>query len=107
MCPDGPALLFVCRSRWPNRPEREIEVTLGDSLFEALRLANQPIASSCAGELVCGRCVVRVIEGADSLSEMEEEERSVLLREAAGPDDRLACRAIPRRSGVVLNTGYW
>jgi len=48
-----------------------------------------------------------VIEGADSLNEMGEEERSVLLRESAGPNDRLACRAIPRRSGVVLGTGYW
>ena len=107
MAPDDRAVLFVCRSRWPNRPERTIAATRGETLFNALRLANHPIASSCAGDLVCGRCVVRVIEGADSLSEIEEEERSVLLRESAGPNDRLACRAIPRQAGVVLSTGYW
>lgn len=107
MCPDGPAILFVCRSRWPNRPDRAIEGASGESLFDALRSANQPIASSCAGQLVCGRCIVRVVAGADYLSEMDEEERSVLLRESAGPDDRLACRAVPQRPGVVLCTGYW
>jgi ferredoxin len=51
--------------------------------------------------------VVRVIEGSDLLSTMDDEEQQVLLRESAGPEERLACRAYPSASGVILTTGYW
>ena len=107
MCPQTPTRLISCQSRWPNREGRDIEFRAGESLFEALRNADQPVASSCSGSVVCGRCVVRVLEGSEVLSTMDEDERAVLQRESAAPDERLACRAYPAGSGVVLTTGYW
>lgn len=107
MCPEAPGPVIACRSRWPGRDDRRIPFRPGDTLFDALKTADQPIASSCAGNVVCGRCTVRVVQGAEALSESDAEERAILSREDAGPDERLACRASPRGPGVIVTTGYW
>ena len=77
------------------------------SIFEALREAHQPIASSCDGVAVCGRCVVSVLEGGDSLSAIDAVERAVLRKEQAGEHQRLACQSLVEGTGVVLSTDYW
>jgi ferredoxin len=79
----------------------------GESLFETLKRCDQPVASSCRGNVVCGRCIVRVVKGGQNLSTMEDEERAVLLREGAADDERLACRAYLEQDEVTLTTGYW
>ena len=107
MCPENPSRVVRCRSRWPNRPDREVPVAEDETLFVALRRAGIPVASSCSGGVVCGRCVVRVIEGEGSVLGPEEEETEILRRDGAGPGDRLACRTIACGDGVVLTTGYW
>jgi ferredoxin len=107
VCPEVPGLVIACRSRWPGRDDRRIQFRPGDTLFDALRAADQPIASSCSGNVVCGRCRVRVVEGHEALSESDAEERAILSRECADSDERLACRAIPRGPGVIVTTGYW
>jgi ferredoxin len=40
----------------------------------------------------CGACMVRVISGADNLSEMKDDEKDFLETMAAEPDERLACQ---------------
>jgi len=84
-----------------------LEPEHGESLFETLRRCDQPVASSCRGNVVCGRCIVRVIDGAQNLSTMDSEERAVLVREGAADDERLACRAYVEGGEVTLTTGYW
>ncbi len=96
-------LTVLCRSSWPERPERVVPVAPGVDLFTAIRAAGLPIASSCTGRLVCGRCVV----GVDGpVNAAEEEERAVLEREGV-PELRLACRTIPGGPGVVVTASYW
>ncbi len=77
------------------------------TLFEALRAAEHPIASSCDGAAVCGRCVVSVLEGAQSLSAMDAVERAVLRNEGAQEHQRLACQSFALGTGIVLSTDYW
>ncbi len=77
------------------------------SLFEALREAGQPIASSCLGVAVCGRCLVRVRSGGECLSAIDAVEKKVLLNERAESDQRLACQCYVSGAGVVLSTDYW
>lgn len=79
--------------------------------LDALRAGSQPIGSSCGGDRVCGRCVVRVVDGA--LPPPDAGEERVLRRVRAEPDERLACRIL--RDEVVqggaleitLTTNYW
>ena len=40
----------------------------------------------------CGACMIRVIEGAEHLSPMKDDERDFLETMAAEPNERLACQ---------------
>lgn len=40
----------------------------------------------------CGACMVKVLEGKENLSAMEEHEKDFLETMAAEPDERLACQ---------------
>jgi ferredoxin len=40
----------------------------------------------------CGACMIRVLEGAENLSKMEDHERDFLETMAAEPNERLACQ---------------
>jgi len=100
-------LAIHCRPHWPGRPDRSIRGELGETLFDALKRAGQPIASSCTAEAVCGKCIVAVLEGAGQLSQPSGEEREVLKRENASESERLACRTRLLGEGVVVTASYW
>ncbi len=104
---ESTSIVVRCRSRWQERSERSVPVEFGETLFSALRRADHPIASSCRGERVCGRCVVDVLEGHELLASAGPEERRILMRQSAGPMQRLACAMEPRAPGLVVGTGYW
>ncbi len=97
-------LTVTCRSQWPGRPERVVPVAPGTDLFTALREGGVPIASSCTGQKVCGRCLVTVLAG--QVGAPEADEQRVLDRAGAAPDERLACRLAPT-PGLVVTAGYW
>jgi ferredoxin len=73
-------------------------------VFQQLRRAQVPIASSCLGEAVCGRCVVEVVEGEVTPTTPDERVRLEILGLTGV---RLACRLRARGPGVVLRTTYW
>ncbi len=97
------------RSSFAGRPDRELVWPPGLSAFEALRAGGQPIGSSCSGETVCGRCTVRVLQGAKSVPGPQPDERALLDARNAEADERLACRLQTdhETSVVVLTTHYW
>jgi len=99
--------IMRCRSRFDGRADLLVEIATEQTVFEALRAAGRPIASSCTGESVCARCLVKVWDGGDLLSEAEGEERRALDRVSAASDERLACRIAPTGAGLVIGTTYW
>ncbi len=68
-----------------------------------------PVASSCAGRGACGKCVMRILEGAEALSPAMPHELAVLMRNDALPGERLGCQARVEDpfTQVVITTGYW
>ncbi len=98
---------LTCRSRWPGREDVVVALDLDRTLYEALRAGGRPIASACTGDAVCGKCTVRVLEGEDLVTPMDDEEADVLEAQGAEPGMRLACRARARGDGVVVGTDYW
>ena len=85
---------------------REVPVVAGTTVLEAVVAGGLPLGQSCSGVAVCGCCRVRVVEGREHLSPVQDDERKVLTALHAGDDERLACRA--RVEGAVtVATTYW
>ncbi len=85
---------------------RAAVVAVGTTLLAAVVRAGLPIAHSCRGEGLCGRCRVVVLDGHDRLSPVGAAECAELARIAADPGERLACCA--RVEGAVtVTTTYW
>ena len=88
---------------------RTVQVPAGTSLFEAARLAQVPLGSSCGGEGACGWCRVTVIAGAEALTPPTAREVELLGRIGAAAAERAACLARLRGQGgpVTITTSYW
>ncbi len=86
-------------------PQKNItlEVALHVNLMEVLRKNNIPVASSCLGEGICGKCRM-IIQGALALP--LELEMQTLNRNKISMDERLACQ-ITVTSNLALSTTYW
>ena len=79
----------------------------GETLLDAARRADVPLASSCASRGVCGDCVVRVLDGAEALSPPDDVELRWRTRTGrGGPAERLACRCTAT-GDAVISTTYW
>jgi ferredoxin len=86
--------------------EIEIEVPAGTMLIDATIAAGLPIARSCGAEGMCGRCGVRVLEGAAHLSPEAPDETRIKQRNRVDPELRLACRA-SIGGDVTVTALYW
>ena len=83
-----------------------LEVPFDTLLFDAACRAGLPVASSCSAEAVCGKCVMKVMQGAQNLSVPSDHEMKLLRRDSRGANERISCMA--RVQGdCSVTTGYW
>jgi ferredoxin len=68
-----------------------------------------PVGSACSGRGACGKCVMSVLRGADSLQPPSRHEAAVLARNGAVADERLSCQCTmpPVAADLLVTTGYW
>jgi ferredoxin len=85
---------------------RVAEALENETLLDAARRAGAPVGNSCGAVGVCGRCVVRVIEGASHLSPPTTIESRVGVQRGLASDERLACQAVVG-GDVTVTAGYW
>ena len=83
-----------------------IEAPDGAPLMQTLLAAGLPVASSCQGDGVCGKCRVRVVGGAEHLGPESDLERRRREHLRYGRDQRLSCQTTVR-GDVTLDTSYW
>ena len=83
-----------------------IEVDEGTSLYEAALKAQRPVASSCGGEAVCGKCNMTVTQGEAALSPRTEWEAKILQKEKRPATDRISCLA-KVHGPCTATTTYW
>ena len=70
-----------------------IEVEEGTSLLDAAFEAGVPMGDACGGNCACSTCHVFVIDGFDSLAEMEDDEDDILGRaDDVRLESRLGCQ---------------
>lgn len=86
---------------------RTVPAAPGDTVYDALTRAGVPLATSCRGSTICGRCHVRVCAGGEGLPPPLPDEAR-LLEAHAPPGARLACRLrLLDGMRLVLTTADW
>lgn len=75
------------------------------TLMENLLGQGIPVASSCQGDGICGKCRVQVKE-LDELPPPSDLETKTLKKNQAAPDERLSCQLFPEKD-ITIFTGYW
>jgi ferredoxin len=82
------------------------EANPNETVLDAARRADAPIGNSCGSVGVCGRCVVRVVAGAENLSAPTMIELRVSAQRGFAAYERLACQAVVM-GDVEVTTSYW
>ncbi|MGE4130320.1 MAG: 2Fe-2S iron-sulfur cluster-binding protein [Bdellovibrionales bacterium] len=83
-----------------------IEVASGANLMETLLAAELPVASSCHGDGICGKCRVQVLAGQEHLSPPTELEKILRDRLKVPRDYRISCQTCVL-GDVRIDTSYW
>ena len=81
-----------------------VEVDAGVTIFEAAKRAGLPVGNSCGAEGTCGRCGLRLIEGA--LPDPKSHELKVVHDNRVDKGLRLSCM-VEIRSDIVVTADYW
>lgn len=80
----------------------EVEVPEGSSILQASKKVGAPEGDACGGVCACSTCHVYVEQGADLLSDAEEDEEDILDKAFdVRINSRLGCQAKIQRDGVV------
>ena len=83
---------------------RTVEVPLGSRIYDAIRAANLPVASSCGADGTCGKCGVRIVQG--SVAPATPHEHRVCKDNRVDAGLRLSCMA-EVETDLVVTTDYW
>lgn len=83
-----------------------IEVEPGTLLMKALLDAGMPVASSCKGDGICGKCRIEIVSGAENLSQINGREAILRDRLKVQPNYRISCQT-QVMGDVTVDTTYW
>ena len=91
-----------------TRPRAQV-LEGGGTLLALCEAGGLPLASACSGAGACGRCLVTILEGAETLSQPEQRELDLLLRLGASAKERVGCQCqVPAgTTGLRFTTSYW
>lgn len=64
-----------------------------------------PVASSCNGDGICGKCKVQV-NSKTPINPLTQAEEALLKRDLINPNQRLSCQ-ITLEQDVEVSTTYW
>jgi len=76
------------------------------SLMKILLEHQIPVASSCNGDGICGKCKVEVVSGGQNISSPTEAEILLKNKFGLGASIRISCQCFIS-GDVSLRTGYW
>jgi adenylate cyclase len=76
--------------------KREVPASPVISVLNLLLQQGVPIQTRCGGRAQCGRCLIKVLAGAESMSPRSRAESLRLAALSAAEDMRLACQSYTR-----------
>lgn len=77
-----------------------------ETVFQTLRKHDIPVASSCLGDGVCGKCRLTIVQGLENLSTVETLEQKLIDKYQLSPQQRICCQSFPT-GDVTLTSTYW
>ncbi|MCB0349478.1 MAG: hypothetical protein KDD37_11630 [Bdellovibrionales bacterium] len=83
-----------------------VEVEEGANLMKALLKNQVPVASSCKGQLICGKCVLTIADGGHNLSAITPDERDLMEIKDVPSGHRCACNASVE-GDITVDAPYW
>ncbi len=86
--------------------QKSLNVEQGVNLMDALLKAGLPVASSCDGEGVCGKCRIRILEGMQNLSVKNDTEVFLIEQNNYTPDFRISCQT-QVLGDISVDATYW
>ena len=88
------------------KTDREIVVEKGANLMKALLSAGLPVASSCLGDGICGKCRIYIIEGFENLTPMNAVETILRDRLKVPREQRISCQS-EIIGDIRVDASYW
>ena len=83
-----------------------ISVEPGSNLMKALTSGGRPVGSSCGGEGVCSKCVIRVVDGMANLSPRNPTEDFLNKVFVFDEDLRVSCQT-DVVGDITVDIDYW
>jgi 2Fe-2S ferredoxin len=83
-----------------------IEVAAGANLMKSLLAADLPVASSCLGDGICGRCRIQILEGKENLSKTGILEEILRDRLNLAREIRISCQTTVY-GDILIDASYW
>lgn len=80
-----------------------LDAPQGENLMSFLQSKGIPVASSCLGDGICGKCRMSIVGALPAPSTLEAE---TLKRNRAPEGQRLACQIIIEND-MAIETSYW
>ncbi len=80
---------------------KQYEANVGDRLLDIARANHEHIGYFCGGNALCQTCYVKVLEGAELLSPLNEEEKAFLSDNLINEGTRMACQATVKKEGTL------
>ena len=95
----------ACRVRF-EPSGTQIDVARGTSVLAAARALDLPIANACGATGTCGKCGVRLLDGAERVTPPGRREVRVATANRVDPGARLACMTRVR-GDCTVTADYW
>lgn len=86
--------------------KKTLSISVDDSLMKVLLLAGIPVASSCHGEGICGKCKITITKGIHHILPESELEINLKKKNNLNENERFAC-LIKITDDVEIDTSYW
>ena len=114
--------MMSCRIIFAKNNRAPIEVSdFQSSLMQILLNSEMPVASSCHGEAVCGKCRLRILSGAEYLTAENDNEKFLRQKMNLPADQRISCQTFLKPvalssqklnsdqclQDVVIDASYW
>ena len=80
---------------------KQYEAKVGDRLLDIARINHEHIGYFCGGNALCQTCYVKVLEGGELLSPLNEEETAFLSDNLVKEGTRMACQATVEKEGTI------